>query len=187
MRGARVKPENEAFHRAVASGEVDWSLRNHELADIYGATISSIRNLRVKMKARNVKPGRNRKTYNPNTIDWSQPYPVIANQLGISNDEIVRLRTPRGSMQLKALVVPSIRPDTLFVPYHYGHAQAINQLTNAAVDPTVKIPEYKACAATIEKLSTAEPLPNTGCYTTNFTAENAPKMFPYVVGETKGK
>jgi assimilatory nitrate reductase catalytic subunit len=118
---------------------------------------------------------------------WVEIHPQAANQLGISNDEIVRLRTPRGSMQLKALVVPSIRPDTLFVPYHYGHAQAINQLTNAAVDPTVKIPEYKACAATIEKLSTAESLPNTGCYTTNFTAENAPKMFPYVVGETKGK
>jgi assimilatory nitrate reductase catalytic subunit len=118
---------------------------------------------------------------------WVEIHPHAANQLGISNDEIVRLRTPRGSMQLKALVVPSIRPDTLFVPYHYGHAQAINQLTNAAVDPTVKIPEYKACAATIEKLSTAEPLPNTGDYTTNFTAENAPKMFPYVVGETKGK
>ncbi|WP_373324592.1 formate dehydrogenase subunit alpha [Reticulibacter mediterranei] len=118
---------------------------------------------------------------------WVEIHPHAANQLGISNDEIVRLRTPRGSMQLKALVVPSIRPDTLFVPYHYGHAQAINQLTNAAVDPTVKIPEYKVCAATIEKLSTAEPLPNTGSYTTNFTAENAPKMFPYVVGETKGK
>jgi assimilatory nitrate reductase catalytic subunit len=118
---------------------------------------------------------------------WVEIHPHAANQLGISNDEIVRLRTPRGSMQLKALVVPSIRPDTLFVPYHYGHAQAINQLTNAAVDPTVKIPEYKVCAATIEKLSAAEPLPNTGSYTTNFTAENAPKMFPYVVGETKGK
>jgi assimilatory nitrate reductase catalytic subunit len=118
---------------------------------------------------------------------WVEIHPHAANQLGISNDEIVRLRTPRGSMQLKALVVPSIRPDTLFVPYHYGHAQAINQLTNAAVDPTVKIPEYKVCAATIEKLSTAEPLPNTGSYTINFSAENAPKMFPYVVGETKGK
>jgi assimilatory nitrate reductase catalytic subunit len=118
---------------------------------------------------------------------WVEIHPHAANQLGISNDEIVRLRTPRGSMQLKALVVPSIRPDTLFVPYHYGHAQAINQLTNAAVDPTVKIPEYKVCAATIEKLSSAEPLPSTGSYTTNFNAENAPKMFPYVVGETKGK
>ena len=80
-------------------------------------------------------------------------HPQAAARLGIVNDEVVRVRTPRHSMELKALVVPTIRPDTLFIPYHYGHEHSVNQLTNPAVEPNVKIPEYKACAATVEKLS----------------------------------
>ncbi len=88
-------------------------------------------------------------------------------------------------MKIKALVVPTVRPDTLFVPYHYGHEHAVNQLTNPAVDQVVKIPEYKVCAATVEKLDQPEPSITDG-YTVNFTPEDTPKMFPYAVGETKG-
>ena len=78
----------------------------------------------------------------------------------------------------------TIRPDTLFIPFHYGHRQSVNQLTNPAVDPTVKIPEYKACAATIERLD-APSSPSAEGPRVNLTPENAPKMFPYTVGETK--
>ncbi len=88
-------------------------------------------------------------------------------------------------MDLKALVVPTIRPDTLFIPFHYGHLGSVNQLTNPAVEPTVKIPEYKACAAAIERLDSAVSTGSAGPIT-NFNAENSPKMFPYEVGETKG-
>jgi len=35
----------------------------------------------------------------------------------------------------------------LFIPYHYGHTQAANQLTNPVLEPMLKIPEYKVCAA----------------------------------------
>ena len=115
---------------------------------------------------------------------WVEIHPQAASKLGITHNEVVRLRTPRGSMQLKALLAPSIRPDTLFVPYHYGHEQAINQLTVQAVEPTVKIPEFKACVARIEKLDTPEK-PLEGGYKVNYTAKDSPKMFPYTVGETK--
>ena len=118
---------------------------------------------------------------------WLEIHPQTAQKLGIANEEVVRLTTPRGSMEIKALVVPTIRPDTVFVPYHWGHREAINQLTSPVVEPTVKIPEYKACAARVEKLSSPEiPLTGTG-FTLNHTPEDAPKMFPYTVGETKGK
>ena len=116
---------------------------------------------------------------------WVEIHPQAAARLGIVNDEVVRVRTPRFAMELKALVVPTIRPDTLFIPYHYGHEHSVNQLTNPAVDPGVKIPEYKACAATLEKLSAPTPPSGPGGVTTNFTAESVPKMFPYTVGETK--
>jgi assimilatory nitrate reductase catalytic subunit len=115
---------------------------------------------------------------------WVEIHPRAAERLGIRNDERVRVRTPRGSMELKALVVPTIRPDTLFIPFHYGHRQSVNQLTNPAVEPTVKIPEYKACAATIERID-APPEPTAEGPSVNLTPESAPKMFPYTVGETK--
>ncbi|MDQ6661141.1 MAG: molybdopterin oxidoreductase family protein, partial [Chloroflexota bacterium] len=118
---------------------------------------------------------------------WVEIHPQAAHRLGIVNDEIVRVRTPRFSMELKALVVPTIRPDTLFIPYHYAHDHAVNQLTNPAVEPTVKIPEYKVCAATVEKITAPKVSPRSDAATENFTAENAPKMFPYAVGETKDR
>ncbi|HZQ38705.1 MAG TPA: molybdopterin oxidoreductase family protein, partial [Dehalococcoidia bacterium] len=114
---------------------------------------------------------------------WVEVHPQAAARLGIADGERVRVRTPRAAMELRALVVPTIRPDTLFIPFHYGHRQAVNQLTNPAVEPAVKIPEFKACAATIEPLS-ATPAP-AGPAKENLTPENAPKMFPYTVGETK--
>jgi assimilatory nitrate reductase catalytic subunit len=115
---------------------------------------------------------------------WVEIHPDAAAKHGITHESRVRVRTPRGSMELKALVVPTIRPDTLFIPFHYGNRQAVNQLTNPAVDPTVKIPEYKACAATIEPLD-AVPATEPGNAQENFTPHNAPAMFPYAVGETK--
>ena len=116
---------------------------------------------------------------------WVEIHPQAAARLGIANDEIVRVRTPRFSMEVKALVVPTIRPDTLFIPYHYGHEHSVNQLTNPAVEPNVKIPEYKACAATVEKLTAPMASSRMEEGTENFTPENAPKMFPYTIGETK--
>ena len=87
-------------------------------------------------------------------------------------------------MELKALVVPTIRPDTIFIPFHYGHAGAANQLTNPAVDPACKIPEYKACAAAVERLDAGGSVSTNGPRQ-NYTPESDPKMFPYAVDETK--
>jgi assimilatory nitrate reductase catalytic subunit len=113
---------------------------------------------------------------------WVEIHPAAAQRLGIASDDRVRVRTPRGAMEVRALVTPTIRPDTLFIPFHYGHRHAVNQLTNAAVDPTVKIPEYKCCAATIETLGASPPASRSGA-TENFTLESAPAMFPYQVAE----
>lgn len=114
---------------------------------------------------------------------WVELHPHAATQLGIMDGDQVRVRTPRGSVELKALVVPTIRPDTAFIPFHYGHEQTANLLTNPATDPTCKIPEYKACAAAIERLDVADVA--TGAPTSNFTAANSPRMFPYSAGESR--
>jgi len=54
-------------------------------------------------------------------------------------------------MTAPALVVRSIRPDTIFIPYHYGDGQTANILTNPVLEPMNKIPEYKVCAAAVRK------------------------------------
>jgi assimilatory nitrate reductase catalytic subunit len=64
----------------------------------------------------------------------------------------VKVISRRGEGIFPALVVKTIRPDTIFIPYHWGEQLAANQLTNPALDPVSKIPEFKACAARIEKI-----------------------------------
>jgi assimilatory nitrate reductase catalytic subunit len=47
--------------------------------------------------------------------------------------------------------VTTIRPDTIFIPYHWAGRKSANQLTISAQDPISKIPEYKACAVRARK------------------------------------
>jgi assimilatory nitrate reductase catalytic subunit len=79
-------------------------------------------------------------------------HPETAARLGITDGERVKVVSRRGDGVFPALIVKTIRPDTIFIPYHWGEELAANQLTNPALDPTSKIPEYKACAARIEKI-----------------------------------
>jgi assimilatory nitrate reductase catalytic subunit len=82
-------------------------------------------------------------------------HPRLAEQHGISTGDIVRVTSRRGTMTLPAKVVATIRPDTVFIPYHWAGRQAANQLTNRALDPLSKIPEYKVSAVRIERVGPA--------------------------------
>jgi assimilatory nitrate reductase catalytic subunit len=83
-------------------------------------------------------------------------HPETAMKMKINDGERVKVISRRGEGVFPALVVRTIRPDTLFIPYHWGEQLAVNQLTNPALDPTSKIPEFKACAARIEKIHARE-------------------------------
>ena len=65
----------------------------------------------------------------------------------------VTVRSRRGQITLPAEVVATIRPDTVFIPYHWPGTQAANQLTNRAVDPLSKMPEFKVAAVHVAKAS----------------------------------
>ncbi len=82
---------------------------------------------------------------------WVEMHERAAERLGIVDGDWVTVRTRRGEMTVPALVVRSIRPDTIFIPYHYGNQQAANILTNPVLEPMNKIPEYKVCAAAAAK------------------------------------
>jgi assimilatory nitrate reductase catalytic subunit len=83
---------------------------------------------------------------------YVEVHPETAMKLKINDGERVKVISRRGEGIFPALVVRTIRPDTIFIPYHWGEELAVNQLTNPALDPTSKIPEFKACAARIEKI-----------------------------------
>lgn len=83
-------------------------------------------------------------------------HPETAKKYQINDGERIKVISRRGEGVFPALVVRTIRPDTIFIPYHWGEQLAANQLTNAALDPTCKIPEFKACAARIEKIHSRE-------------------------------
>ncbi len=78
-----------------------------------------------------------------------------AKGLGINTDELVRLTTRRGSALMKARLSPAIRMDTIFAPFHWGADGRANLLTNPALDPISKMPEFKVCAVRIDKLAAA--------------------------------
>ena len=78
--------------------------------------------------------------------------PLDAEELAIKEGEIVSLSSRRGSIEAPAKLSSTVGPGVLFVPIHFGENPA-NMLTNPACDPVAKIPEFKVCAANIEKLS----------------------------------
>ena len=76
-------------------------------------------------------------------------HPRLAECLGVAEGDRVTVTSRRGEMTLPAHVVATIRPDTVFIPYHWPGAQAANQLTTRAVDPASKMPEFKVAAVRI--------------------------------------
>ncbi|HMK16118.1 MAG TPA: molybdopterin dinucleotide binding domain-containing protein, partial [Methanomicrobiales archaeon] len=85
---------------------------------------------------------------------WVEINPEDAAALRITNGEMVKAKSRRGEIQITAMVTPGIRKGEVFIPFHYVECAA-NVLTNNALDPVAKIPEFKACAVRIEKLGGA--------------------------------
>jgi assimilatory nitrate reductase catalytic subunit len=78
-------------------------------------------------------------------------HPAAASSLGIADGELVDVTTRRGRATCKARLTPTIRLDTLFMPFHFAGDGRVNTVTNDAVDPVSKIPEFKIAAARIER------------------------------------
>ena len=80
-----------------------------------------------------------------------QVHPSVADTLGIAHGDNVQVTTRRGTAQLVAHLSGAVRMDTLFVPFHYPGTGRVNLLTNPALDPISRMPEFKVCAARLEK------------------------------------
>jgi assimilatory nitrate reductase catalytic subunit len=78
-------------------------------------------------------------------------HPVLASRIGIEGVDDIRITSKRGSMVAQARISPDIRPDTVFVPFHFADEGMVNAVTNAATDPVSGMPEFKVCAVQIAK------------------------------------
>ena len=74
--------------------------------------------------------------------------PVTARNLGIKDGEKVNVSSRRGEISTTAKIVRTIKENVVFMPFHFAEGAA-NVLTNPALDPISKIPEYKVCAVNI--------------------------------------
>ena len=77
-------------------------------------------------------------------------HPEDAERLGIESGDKIQASSRRGTIEVKAWVVDTVKPGVVFIPMHFLE-NAANRLTNAALDPVTKTPEYKVCAVQVEK------------------------------------
>ncbi|UJW36411.1 molybdopterin oxidoreductase family protein [Saccharothrix sp. AJ9571] len=73
-------------------------------------------------------------------------HPDTAARAGLADGDWASVESRRGAVRARVRCVPSIRPDLVFVPFHFPGAQRANLLTNPALDPTSRMPEFKVCA-----------------------------------------
>ncbi|WP_433501052.1 molybdopterin oxidoreductase family protein [Sphaerimonospora sp. CA-214678] len=76
-------------------------------------------------------------------------HPDLARRLNVAPGDRVRVRSRRGTAEGEARVSAAIRPDTVFMPFHW---EGVNRLTNAALDPISRMPEFKVCAVGVERV-----------------------------------
>ena len=74
-----------------------------------------------------------------------------AKDLGIKQGDKLQVSSRRGSIKLFADISEKCDKGVVFIPFHYSEA-AVNRITNSALDPISKIPEYKVCAVKISKI-----------------------------------
>jgi formate dehydrogenase alpha subunit len=98
------------------------------------------------------------------TLEREQPECMVemngddAKRYEIKNRDRIRISTRRGNIEANANITNKIIKGTVFIPFHFQEAAA-NVLTNPALDPHAKIPEFKICAAKVERVHEKRPCP----------------------------
>ena len=81
-------------------------------------------------------------------------HPLLAHRLGIEEGDQLDLRTARATVTAPARITDRVRPDTVFMPFHFAGAGSVNRATNDAVDPISSMPEFKVCAVDVAASTT---------------------------------
>ena len=72
-----------------------------------------------------------------------QLHPAAAAAQGIADGDYVSISNERGVVSCRAELSTDIRPETVFLPFHFPDLESANRLTEAATDPISGMPEFK--------------------------------------------
>ncbi|MEV6109400.1 molybdopterin oxidoreductase family protein [Streptomyces sp. NPDC051940] len=81
---------------------------------------------------------------------YVQLHPELAARVGVVEGDPVAVLSRRGRVTAPARLSTAIRPDTVFMPFHWPGEGRANTLTNPALDPVSRMPEFKVCAVRVE-------------------------------------
>ncbi|MGK5731002.1 molybdopterin oxidoreductase family protein [Streptomyces sp. URMC 124] len=79
-------------------------------------------------------------------------HPDTARRNGLTAGSLARVVSRRGATVARVRTVASLRTDTVFLPFHFPGAGRANLITNPALDPVSRMPEFKVCAVRLEPL-----------------------------------
>jgi len=91
-------------------------------------------------------------------LSAAQPEPVVeihpdlAELHDLEEGERVRVTSRRGQAEGRVRITETIRPDTVFMPFHWGGRGSVNRVTNPVLDPVSRMPEFKVCAVRLEAM-----------------------------------
>ncbi|GAA3760537.1 molybdopterin oxidoreductase family protein [Salinactinospora qingdaonensis] len=81
---------------------------------------------------------------------YVEVHPDTAQRHGLADGDWARVISRRGVTSARVRHSPTARLDTVFLPFHYGGDQSANLLTNPALDPASRMPEFKVSAVRLE-------------------------------------
>ncbi|MEU9335499.1 molybdopterin oxidoreductase family protein [Streptomyces sp. NPDC048290] len=82
-----------------------------------------------------------------------QIHPDTAARAGVTEGALAAVRSARGTTVARVRLDGTLRPDTVFLPFHYGGRGRANLLTGDALDPRSGMPEFKVSAVRVEPLT----------------------------------
>ncbi|WP_222850352.1 molybdopterin oxidoreductase family protein [Allosaccharopolyspora coralli] len=88
-----------------------------------------------------------------NPEPFVEVHPDTAERAGVRDGQLARVTSARGSTIARVRVEPSMRTDTVFLPFHFPADGSANLITPAALDPRSRMPEFKVAAVRLDALS----------------------------------
>jgi assimilatory nitrate reductase catalytic subunit len=82
-------------------------------------------------------------------------HPQLARRLAVDDGDDVAVTSPRGTAVARARITTAIRPDTVFMPFHWPGDGMANAVTTDATDPVSGMPEFKVCAVSVARADLA--------------------------------
>jgi assimilatory nitrate reductase catalytic subunit len=81
---------------------------------------------------------------------YVEVHPDTAHRAGLAEGAMASVVSRRGRVAARVRCVPSMRQDVVFLPFHFPDDGRANLVTNPALDPVSRMPEFKACAVRLE-------------------------------------